>query len=352
MKLNLFDNTSGYMPSEKVRFWWRLLPQHAGTYHGTHEGEAGKKIPPVYADPKNVSIHFILVFILIGAELYLMLQLRENGIDFMVLLILSIIDFIIAVLPILLSWLYNTKAEINARIFIAEAQVELNRQLNSATETEDAKTARRTNLKRNLLMWQRKLIPHRLITVFVIGVLLTFSVWKFISFYEVLGSDIFVEPIGRFIVGVILLSIAVHLISTKIVFAATLMYPLLWRESGKQIKYGDHTVDWTMKNVPREVSYPGKFKAAVADNQRIMQAIDRNQLPEDTDFQNTSEYMLLPYEHMQNWYRNNFKDDKGITIIYTGILADPELLTLAGVQNASDQLEVLVTGKEIQLQQI
>lgn len=351
MRLNIFDNTSGYRPSHDLISWWLLLPQNSTTYHGTKAGEAGKRISPLFADPKSVVIHFVLIAILIIAELTLIFQLEDNGVDYKVLLILSIIDFVVAILPMLITKKWTTVAEINARIFIAEANIELNQY--DSTITEQERTTTKKNLKDNLGMWQSKLMPHKILNIVTVMVILIFSAWKFASFYAVLGSDIFVEPVGRFVMGVIFLSIVVHLLSTKIVFVASAFYPKLKNEIKKHSRFNDHSIAVAEINKPKEIEHKGKYKPSISLHQRIVQKINYWQEETEVKESHKNEYLLLPNGDIQNKYKiDNFEGFNNINIVTTGLLTDPEIQGLFSSQGDSEQLQVIATCKGIQLTQI
>jgi hypothetical protein len=349
MNLKIFDNRSGYRPSSSLKEWWLLMPQNDTTVQGI-ESFDGEKVPPVFGEPKNVAIHFVLVGILILSEMMLILQLEDNGVDFNILMILSAIDFVIAILPVLIiKFLFKiTPAEINARIFIEKVKRFFNEKDGLISDNE--RNNRRAVYQYQIEDYEGRLRKFRWLNIFSLVVILAFSFWKFISFYEVLGHYIFLIPIGRFIMSILVLSIITHLISTKIVFVSVFFYNTLRKElKARKKDLGLYSIPPSEKNKPKEITgFPGNYKASIALNQRIAQQV-AYKTEEGKDH---SDVLLLKWGDDSRYYRTqHFTEDKGICIIYSGLLTDPELEGLSTTQDAGEKLAVLATGKDIQLSQ-
>src|SRR5688500_893296 len=97
MKLELFDNTMGFRPKGTMLKFWVMLPQVS-----TSIGD--KRIPPLYGNLKSMIFPYVMVFLTLVLDAILIWQLDNHGVDIMILVALSIVDFIIPLLPIVIFY--------------------------------------------------------------------------------------------------------------------------------------------------------------------------------------------------------------------------------------------------------
>lgn len=337
MPISIYNNTTGFRPKGDLLKLWAMLPQ-VTSYIGH------SKIPSLFGNPKSVATPRLMVAILVIIEGILFFQLNEEGVGFLVILALSVVDFIIAILaPEILMHKNLVPQEIDAHIFINEQKLQL-----PIPTHETPAEKYKDDLNEKVKYWEQKKKMVNVINYIFILIIIAVNIWKFISYYGVLGDGIFVEPVGRFILTVILLSIVVHIFYTKIVY-------IYWRYSSllaKQLLDFRRNIDNFIQpdevNKSKEIEIPLKYKYAFSANQRIAQRILRH---EEFDFNNEM-IMELPHGGDPIKYRvSEFKGNQNIYIVYSGILTDPEIQGLYSIQDSSSKEAILVACKEIQLSQ-
>jgi len=346
MSLSIFDNRSGYRPSPKLISWWLLLPQITTTHQGANKMKPGR-IPPIFSDPSSVIIHYVLVGLLIYAEITLMLNLEKNGLEIPIMLILSILDFVVALLPILIIKSRKEKiypSQIAANIFVQEVKI-------AYAEKENID---KSEAYKQLDEWKKKENTLSIINLTCILLLLVFCFGKFWSVYQILGDDIFSEVIGRFTFGVVLLSFIVHLISTKVVFAHVPFFFILKQEK-KQFERGEnYKISPQETNKNKIIVYNGEFREAMALNQKVLQESTREEYFKEKDNHSDSVIMLSQDKTDYYYRKQNFTQNQNICIVTTGLLTDSEIQSLASSQSdlGLNKLLLIATCKEYQLSQI
>ena len=335
MPISIYNNTTGFRPKGDLLKLWAMLPQ-VTSYIGQH------KIPSLFGNPKSVRIPIIMVILLVAIEGVLVFQLNEEGVGFLAILAISIFDFVIAILPPEILMRKNlVPADIEANIFVNEQRLQLPAPIGADKDYKGT-------LDRKVQHFERKRKIVNMINISFVFILIGLNIWKFFIYFGVLGDGIFVEPIGRFILTVILLSIIVHIFYTKIVY-------IYWRytsEFSKQHKDFTRKVNYFIPddeiNKSKEIEFSLKYKPAFSANQRIAQRI---LLHEQTD-PDKERIMELPHDSAPLKYRvSDFIGTQNIHIVFTGLLTDPEIQGLYSVQDAGSREAILVTCKEIQIDQ-
>ena len=340
-----FDPKIGFRPTGNVLKFWTLLPQVSSN---------SKNHPPLFGKIKGIAIYYILVGVLLLIEGYLAFNLNEEGLDFKMFVILSIADFAIVILPALihLDPNYNS-AIINANIFINEKKIKID---NKKPETVSTKESYHMDVKKELKKWKDNKMWNTVINLIVILSIIGLAVWKFTSFYTVLGSDIFTEAIGRFILTGLIIGILVHAICTKVVF-----YHIFYKrtfnaqlkefeESGGQ----EHKIYQHETNKIYQLTFNVPYVPVVSNKQRICEELNDSELKRIETGDERANILKLNNGDIEKEFRiDKIKDRDNAKIVYTGLLTDAELSSLSiGQADADARTAIIVSGKEIQLNQI
>ena len=340
-----FDPKIGFRPTGNVLKFWTLLPQVSSN---------SKNHPPLFGKIKGIAIYYGLVAVLLLIEGYLAFNLNEEGLDFKMFVILSIADFAIVILPALIHLNPNYNgAIIDANIFINEKKRSID---NKKPETIGTKEAYLMDLKKELNKWKANKRTNMLINLAVALSIIGLAVWKFVSYYSVLGDDIFTEAIGRFILTGLIIGILVHIICTKIVF-----YHIFYKISfNSQLKEFDESGSQEYKifqhetNKKYQLTFNVPYTPVVSNVQRIYEELDGVELKKIEAGEEKATVLKLNNGDIETDYRiDKIKNRDNAMLVYTGLLTDGELSSLAiGQADADAKTAIIVSGKEIQLNQI
>ncbi len=336
-----FDPKLKFRPKGNALKFWTLLPQVSSNSNN----------PPLFGKIKGIVIYYIMIGALLFMEGVLAYTLNEEGLNFMTFLALSIADFVLVILPALfhLNPNYNS-AIINANIFIYTQKLRID---NKRPETTQTKESYIMDLKKDLNKWKSNRTVNTIINIFVFVAIVGLSVWKFISFYNVLGNDIFVESIGRFILIGLIISVLVHAFCTKIVF-----YHLFYKSSfNKQLKDFENSGGEDYKILKHEtnkqynLTFNLSYNPVASNNQRVCEEILDNEI---NNPESKSNIIALNNGDRDVHYRiDKIVNRDNARLVYTGLLTDSELTSLSqGQSNSDSRIAIIVSGKEIQLGQI
>ena len=184
--------------------------------------------------------------------------------------------------------------------------------------------------------------------------ILLLSGLKLNSFYGILGNDIFIEAIGRYILIGIVISILVHTFCTKVVFYH-FCYKMALNKQMKEFEdsgYLDNRISKDETNKSSSLNFNVPYTPVVNNNQRVCQELPKTIKEKLTEGNFSS--ILLQYDNRDIEYRVDKIDEPDLAkLVYTGLLLDSELTSLSIQQSEqASQTAVIVTGKEIQLSQI
>lgn len=339
-----FDPKIGFRPTGNVLKFWTLLPQISS--NSNH--------PPLFGKIKGITIYYIMVGVLLLIEGYLAFNLNEEGLDFKMFVILSIADFAIVILPALIHLDPNYNSTIiNANIFIYEKKLKID---NKKPETINTKESYIAELVKERNKWKSNKTKNTLISSLVTLSIIGLAAWKFVSFYTVLGDDIFTEAIGRFILTGLIIGILVHVICTKVVF-----YHIFYKTTfNKQLREFEDSGGQENRIYQHEVNkqYPLTFNVTytpvVSNAQRICEEIDSSELKKIELGEEKATLLKLNNGDIETEYRiDKIKNRDNAKLVYTGLLTDAELSSLSiGQSDADAKTAIIVSGKEIQLNQI
>lgn len=345
MKLVLYNNKSGFRPSGKVLEYWKFLPQT----------QVDKDVPSLYGNIKSMLIPNLIVIILILCEVGLFYTMQEEGVNFMTLLALSIFDFVIGILPAIIFIYGNLiMSVIKTNIFIAETKLtkpnEIPYQYNGNLDTYQG------DLRAELQRYKKQKTSHHVIQVIMAMAILALAFWKFISLYDVLGQDIFILGIGRYIIVVLILSIIAHIFFTKTVFANIIFKSMFNKQKSAYDKDKQYSISPPDRNQMKDVTFHGKYTYASEGNQFVARKLEDAEQVAESDRTKIREVKVIgnDYSDGENevlyFSKRKSETNNGVVIVYTGILNDPEIGVLAIAQsNEQETKGILATAKQIQL---
>lgn len=340
--MNEFDPKIGFRPTGNALKFWTLLPQVSSNSNN----------PPLFGKIKGITLYYIMVGILILLEAVLAYSLNEEGLNFITFLVLSIADFALVIFPSFfhLSPSLNS-AIINANIFINEKKLRID---NKKPETIDTHDSYVVELRKELNKWKSNRTKNRLLSIAVFIAVVGLAIWKFFSFYSVLGDDIFVEAIGRFILTSLIISILVHVICTKVV-CYHLFYSATLRKQRKEFEeFHEHKIQQHETNKPFALMFNVPYTPVVANNQRICEEVSSMEINNLKIQEEKVTLIQLNNSGVDRDYRiDRIENKDNAKLIYTGLLLDAEVTSLSiGQADTDARTAVIVSGKEIQLSQI
>jgi hypothetical protein len=330
-------NANVFRPRASALKWWAMMPQIALDVNG-------KNIPPLFGSVKSVAIHIMLVLILIVAEIILIIQLNEDGTPPLVLFILSLADFVVAILPPIIKFSADRiPSLLKTQKFIAEYKIEIYNRNKGRGDDDLLQDAQKALTDAN-----SKLSMNKIIGIIFILIIVSLNIWKLLSIYNVYGDDIFIIGLGRMVIIVILMSIFIHLYATSIVMTYILYRSALGKQSNGYETMRKYNVEDTETNVEKEFEYEAIYRPASSTNLRIVQ---RAEIPENNSAANNG-IMELVHDGKKMYYKtNNFDNDKKSSVVYTGLISEAEISDLINRQDNKSKMPIVVTCKEIQLNQ-
>ena len=100
-------------------------------------------------------------------------------------------------------------------------------------------------------------------------------------------------------------------------------------------------------NKYKRLEFKVNYKPAFAGNQRIAEKIVQGQSLDQ------GKIIELVHDDFQVYFRvSDFKINENVHLVYTGLLTDPEILSLYTAQETSARKAVIATCKETQLDQL
>lgn len=270
MKLELFDNVTDFKPKGKVLDYWKFLPQTP-----LEQG-----VPSLFGNLKSMLIPNLMVFLLIACEAGLFYQLQEDGVGFIVLLALSIFDFVIGILPAII-FIYGNLilSVIKTNIFIAETKLKLRNPI--PAHYNENLTAYHNDLKNDLKKYYGQKTTHTIIEIILALVVIGLAAWKFTSIYEVYGADIFVEPNGRFVMVVLILSVITHIAFTKTFFANIIFKMGLNAQKKQCLRGTNYNIISSERNQFAPIGFESKFNPVFAGEQFVAEKIETQERFDD-----------------------------------------------------------------------
>ncbi|MCX6352052.1 MAG: hypothetical protein NTX03_09345 [Bacteroidetes bacterium] len=339
----MFNNTIGFKPEGKVLTYWTILPQVTSSF-------GKREIPALFGNLKNIVIYYIFVIALLAMEIVLTLNLNEAGVDWKVIVALSTVDFLIAVLPFIfeLSPHYN-KSIIKANIFIDKTKIKLIDKLVVPEEFKDDDNSKGKYLEHcqdSLKSHQHQKTMAYIVDFVFAFVIIGLGAYKFYNYYGVYGSDIFIEPVGRFIIMTVIISIITHILFTKYVVCHLLYYFGMKRQIKEFKNDHSHQIRDTEKNIPQEMNYTFSFKTAKSDNQMIRQKVFASTAEDKTtEIKSKDEPTLIR--------KDEIIGNTDVCIFYTGILLESEIKNLYASQKDDSAAEAIIAEcKFIQISQL
>lgn len=343
------DNLFFTPNSSRTLKWWVLLPQIT-----THSD--GEKIPALIGNLKTFTIPTIMVFLTILLETILMLDFNNEGVNFITLLGLSIFDFIIAFLPIILLLSFDL---IPSKKHAEKYEIKIKLKYLHLNSKVLDKEVERINLQQDLKKIQRSLIPIILIEVLCVFIILGFAAWKYLTYYDVFGNDFVVLPIGRFTIIVIVVSTLTHIFFTKNLISYIICKASFNKEISQRHQYTkEHIYHETEINYnhieyrPAESRGGRHFIGQKVEKELIDDFDEKGLIALTINKKNTSQsdYKENKKNEIQSYYRtNNFIGNQNICLLYQDYLKDPEITDLYINQNTREARETIIAiTKEIQ----
>lgn len=343
--LEIFD----FKPSKKLCSFWSSLPQSSFSLGNI-------KIPALFSEHRSVVIEYTLFLVLILFETFTIFYLENQGVNFVIMAILAFVEVVIAILPLFWQNKQNfNKTYIGAQIFVNETKLR-------RSNPNDKNLC--DSIIRAIKNWESKKTTINIISAIFSIVIIGFGFWKFWTYYEMLGNQMFIQLSGRFILISIFLGIFVHIFATKTVFLHILMKLTLKKElnqyyAGNPI-YRNIDGGYTMIDIPlnhfnlkpnfEKVSVPVIMNAQTCRAQ-IMEKYTKI-LSDTTDI--IVRQIPGPGNATPTSYTENDKFSEGATFMYTKLLRDTDIQDIMNKQQSNNltfEKEIIAAiGKEQQLQ--
>lgn len=343
------DNLNYTPNSSRTLKWWVLLPQIT-TYSD------GEKIPALIGNLKTITVPIIMVVLTILLEAALMYDLNHEGVNFITLLGLSIFDFVIAFLPIILLLSFDL---IPSKKHAERYEIKMKlKYLNLHNKVRD-KDTERFDLQQNLKKIERALIPIGSIEILCVIIILGFAAWKYLTYFNVFGHDFLTLPLGRFTVIVIIVSTITHIFFTKNLISYIICKGSYNREISQRHQFTKEVVYHETEINYNNIEYrPAESRGARHFiGQKVEKAIYDQGKKEEFKVLSISKNKNNQFSNgvssndiNQSYYRiNNFIGNQNICLLYQDYLKDPEITDLYINQNTREARETIIAiTKEIQ----
>jgi hypothetical protein len=334
-------NEPDFKPSNKLLNLWICLPQNTISI-------GNNKIPPLFGKPKNFIFNYIFVIALILIEIYTVYYLRERGVNYMLMLILAIVDFFIAIIPHLFEQkkLDFCASYINVHLYLNKIKLKYTK----ATSPENK------ILVEIIKDFKNKKTTINIISFIITSIIIGFSFWKFNIYYGIYKSTIWTNPAGRLVIVTCILGVITHLFSTKIV----LLDILVNRKKKKEIqakREGDgqfiYDNSFHMANIETQnLNSTPNFTNAEFNNQMLKKRLKAE------DFNSFSQLekdkcLILKSANQDNYFSATANFSEDAYIIYTQLLSDNNLNDIILRQSNTFEREIVASyGKERQLTQL
>jgi len=338
-----FDNTKGFVPKGSLLYYWTLLPQSSTLLNG-------KKIPSLFGILKGIGFYYAFVIGLIAAEFYLIFfALPNDGVPTITLLIFSLLDFAVGVLPLF----FEKNPDRNLPILKAEKFI-IETNLNPNTPKDIPEESKESFLRNeeirlqsinNKILWVK--VGKFLLATFII----VFAYVKFITYVDHYGGfkNFIFDTIGsgRLLFYVIVGGAFVHILFTK-TFIYHIIYWLKLQNQRREFVLS-HRTDFveSQKNKDKLFEYKVSVVAKSDNNQKILQRVDENEVGSNI-------VSLLCNGINKKFRTDNFVlENRNIHIVYSGLLLDTEVNKLFSEQPDNDISRAVVAAcKKQQISQI
>lgn len=333
-------NVPDFRPSSRLLNLWICLPQNSISIRNN-------KVAPLFGKPKNFIFNYIFVIALILLEVFTIYTLSERGVSFTIMLILTIADFIIALIPLLLEQkkIDLCLSYINAHLFINKTKLK---------HTKPS-TPESASLLHSVKDYKSKKNVIRFISFCVTMVIIGFGLWKFIIYFGIYRSKIWVNPAGRLVLVAIALGIFTHLTSTKVVCLDILVRIKKRMElkakdegNGEYIYNNDYQITPIKISTFKKVPVFSKY----SNHQKLLKKLEQ------------TEYKKMSVEEKKNCieitsggqiyhFRQDDTFSENAHLCYTQLLKDEELNSIITLHGDPYEKEIIACfGKEIQLTQM
>jgi len=321
MALEIYNSKHDFLPQGRLLNYWTSLPQS-----GTEVN--GKPIPSLYGNLKSILIPTLMVCLLILLEIGLAYEMNDQGLDPLILISLSVFDFAIAIFPIFFLGKKKQLAKIRSQIFIFQTKQTICGTIETDNISEELK-------EKNKIKSIKYIINTAIIAL---------AVWKFVNYYNVLGGDIFSEPIGRFTILTIIVGVGTHIYFTKDWFVYWFQFRPVLKNSLKKWRGGE-AYKLHGGYAEKLLDYPVDYTPAGAGRQFIGEKVDTWDKQKD---------VIRTVEQANNcktnFRVNRFEDQTRIYLVHSGLLIDAEINELFIAQRSDPAKEAVVAlCKEIQL---
>lgn len=333
-------NEPNFKPSKKLLNLWICLPQNTISINK-------EEVPPLFGQPKNFTFNYIFFFTLIGLEIFTILFLAEYGVDYTLMLVLMVSEFIIAIIPLMIEQLSLNLCLpfVKAKLFADETKLSL-------SKPDDQGTGVNQPIEASIKHFKQKKYLIKFISFIIFMVILGFGFWKFITYYGIYKSKIWVFPAGRLILITIALGIITHLTSTKI----TILSLLVWGEkyiqiSLKRANRGDFTYNDNYIITPidiKNLSQKPNF-TRVEHEYKLLKGIDRQ------DYINLSEeekenILIIKDGNTDRYFGSDQSFSDNAFICDKKLFMDSELNSMISSHTSTFEKRLIAsTGKTIQL---
>jgi hypothetical protein len=324
------------VPTGPLLYFYTLLPQTGTKLNG-------ENIPPLFGKVKDIGFVYFFVGLLVCAEIYLIFfGLPQDGIPIMQLVLFSIADFSIGLVPIFFeknpTWNISI---IKSEMFIRKINIELNDKnyITDGSTLQQYLAVQETEL--NKLKTRKFIIEWIIKPIISIGIIGGFAYLKFSTYVEHYHGieRFFTDRVGS---GAILAYSIVGGAIIHIAFTKTVIYHIICtsklKKQKKEFKELHHT-DFiaSEKNKVKLIEYQLDFEPKVAGNQKLWQFI-----LEGTTIENNSQITELDCNnHKKKFITNKVVDNKNVNLIWSGLLLDSEINTLF-IQQPNEQLSKAV----------
>lgn len=335
-----FDNTKGFVPHGSLLYYWTLLPQSSTTL-------AGKRIPSLFGKLKGIGFYYTFVIGLIIAEFYLIFfALPKDGVPTVTLLIFSLLDFAIGIIPLF----FETKPDWNLSILKAEKYIaETN--LNPKTLKYDSNETTLSAEEKSLASTKRQIIYVYCIKILISAAIMAFAWVKFITYVRFYGgvNSFIYDTIGsgRLLFYVIIGGALVHIFFTK-TFIYHIIYWVKFKIQKNEFRISHKTdFDINQKNKDKLFEYNVDVHPKEAFNQKIWQRVE--------DTVTGPNIISLTCSKVERKFRTDkiILAEKNVYLVVSGLLLDTEINSLFSQQPDNDIARaVIATCKKQQIFQV
>jgi hypothetical protein len=271
--------------------------------------------------------------------------------------ILAVVEIIIAILPLFWQGKQKmNKAYVDGQIFVYATLLKWS----NPSDSEQNET-----LRKSVKQWNATRTAITLMETVFGFVIAGFGFWKFWTYYNFYGNQIFLELAGRLILISILLGVVVHLFVTKTVFLHMLMKNRLNKELAEKAAGNANHIDtdsgYTMVDIPvSNFANKPKFEKYSVESVLTPQMCRAQLLKKagDAAFSNdrsNTKTVTGGNGASSVVFSEETSFDSGATFLYTNLLRDKDIQSVITAQRADSTFEqevIAAIGKKEQLLKI